>query len=101
MSTLALDDAAFLAAVEDASLPAFGHREHLRLAWLCLREGGPEAGAARTARLIRAYAEAKGAHAKFDAALTRRWTDRVWAAMEAAPGADFEALLAAAPELRA
>ena len=101
MSVLALDDAAFLAAVEDTSLPAFGHREHLRLAWLCLREEGPEAGAARAARLIRAYAEAKGAHSKFDAALTRRWTDRMWAAMEAAPGADFDGLLVAVPELRA
>jgi hypothetical protein len=100
MSAVALDDAAFMAAVDDASLPAFGHREHLRVALLCLRGDGREAGGARAAGLIKAYAEAKGAHSKFDAALTRRWMDRVWAAMEAAPGADFEALLAASPELR-
>ena len=99
MSAVALDDAAFLAAVADASLPAFGHREHLRVAWLCLREGGREVGGARAAALIKAYAEAKGAHSKFDATLTRRWMDRVWVAMEAVPGADFEALLAASPEL--
>ncbi|HTL98507.1 MAG TPA: hypothetical protein VL181_06850 [Holophagaceae bacterium] len=101
MSAVALDGAAFLAAVADASLEGFGHREHLRVAWLCLRESGRGAGGARAAALIKAYAEAKGARSKFDAALTRRWMDRVWAAMEAAPAADFEALLAASPELRA
>ena len=94
-----LTDAEFLAGVADASLPDFRHRDHLRLAWLCLRDHGPEAGAAHAARLIRLFAEAKGAHSKFDAALTRRWMDRVWAAMEALPGTDFEALLAASPEL--
>ena len=99
MSTAALSDSDFLAAVADASLPDFKHRDHLRLAWICLKREGPEAGAARAATLIRAYAEAKGAASKFDAELTRRWMDRVGAAMAESPGAGFDALLAAAPHL--
>jgi hypothetical protein len=93
-----LGDTDFLASVADASLSEFRHRDHLRVAWLCLREDGPEAGALRAAQLISAYAEAKGASSKFDLALTRRWTDRIWAAMEASPRMDFEALFAASPE---
>ena len=99
MSTATLNDPDFLAAVADASLPEFRHRDHLRLAWLCLRESGFEAGAARAAALIRGYAEAKGAASKFDADLTRRWMARVQGALDAAPGADFEAFLEAAPDL--
>lgn len=99
MTTTDLNDADFLAALADTSLPDFRHRDHLRLAWLCLREHGPDFAAARVASLIRAYAEAKGAHAKFDLALTERWMLRVKAAMDAAPGADFDGLLRAAPEL--
>ena len=99
MSTETLNDADFLAAVADATWPDFRHRDHLRLAWLCLREGSFEEGAERAAALIRAYAEAKGAASTFDAALTRRWTARVQAAMEGAPGADFDTLLAAFPDL--
>ncbi len=89
------DHGAFLQAVEDATLPAeaFDHRAHLRLAWICLRQGGEEPGT-RIAALIRAFAEAKGASGKFNPVLTRVWTARVGVGLEAAPGDDFDAFLA-------
>ena len=44
MSTGELSDTEFLAAVEATTYPGpqFGHRGHLRLGWLCLREHGFE-----------------------------------------------------------
>ena len=97
-----LTDEAFLAALEDGSLPgeAFGHRAHLRLTWLLLRRHGPEAGTARVAALLRTFSAAKGAAHKFHATLTRAWAARVAAALRACPEADFEHFLARSPQLR-
>ncbi|HJW09064.1 MAG TPA: hypothetical protein VJ483_05470 [Holophagaceae bacterium] len=101
MITVDMRDAAFLAAVADASLPAeqFDHRAHLQLAWVCLRQDGLEPGSPRVAGLIQAYAEAKGATGKFDVALTRAWMLRVGAALARTSGDDFTGFLAASPEL--
>ena len=97
----ALDDAAFLAALEDGSLPgeAFDHRAHLRLCWLLVRRHGPDAGAERVALLLRRFSAAKGAAHKFHVTLTRAWAACVAAALQASPDADLEQLLALHPEL--
>ena len=94
-------DAAFLAALEDGSLPgeAFDHRAHLRLCWLLVRRHGPEAGAERVAALLRTFSAAKGAAHKFHVTLTRAWTGCVAAALAASPDADFERFLLLHPEL--
>ncbi|WP_163871045.1 hypothetical protein [Myxococcus eversor] len=95
-------DADFLTAVEAATWPGerFRHREHLRLAWLCLRAEGFEGGLSRLRGLIRGYAMALGATGKYHETMTRGWAELVQGAMDAAPGsASLDALLEASPEL--
>jgi hypothetical protein len=97
-----LSDTEFLAAVEAATYPGdrFGHREHLRLGWLCLKPLGFEAGLERIRGLVRHYATALGAPGKFHETMTRAWAERMQGALEETPGCDtFEAFLAAHPEL--
>jgi len=101
-ATDALDDAAFLSAVETATLPGerFRHREHLRLAWLCLRAHGVEAGHARVRDLIQRYAAALGASGKYHETQTRAWVLLVGAGLAAAPaGETFGDFLGRCPEL--
>lgn len=95
-------DADFLAAVEAATWPGanFKHREHVRLAWLCLREHGFDSGLARVRTLIQRYAAALGATGKYHETLTRAWVELVQVGLEAAPGVtSFDAFLEARPEL--
>lgn len=97
-----LTDEAFLAAIEAATYPGkdFGHRAHVRLAWLCLREHGFEAGLERIRGLIQRYAAALGATGKYHETLTRAWAERVQVALEAVPdAASFDAFLESRPEL--
>jgi hypothetical protein len=67
-----LDDAQFLAAVADGSLPAsdFGHRQHLRLGWLHLQTASLEVAIERTCADITRFATHHGAHAKFHRTIT-------------------------------
>ena len=102
MSAVGLTDAEFLAAVEAATHPGeeFGHRAHLRLAWLCLRAHGREAGLERIRTLIREYATALGATGKYHETMTRAWAELLWRAMGETPeAATLDALLGAHPEL--
>ncbi|MCP3104096.1 hypothetical protein LZ198_35020 [Myxococcus sp. K15C18031901] len=97
-----LDDAAFLAAVDRATLPGerFRHREHVRLAWLCIRAHGVEAGHAKVRDLIQRYAAALGATGKYHETQTRAWVLLVGAAVAAAPtGETFADFLGRSPEL--
>lgn len=102
MSTGELSDAEFLAAIEATTYPGdkFGHRGHLRLGWLCLREHGFEAGLERIRTLVRGYATALGAAGKFHETMTRAWAEHMQAALDETPGiSSFDAFLAAHPEL--
>jgi hypothetical protein len=102
MDPKALSDADFLTAVEEATWPgpAFGHREHVRLAWLCLREHGFDTGLERIRTLIRHYATSLGATGKFHETQTRAWAEHVQAALDRGPHlATFDTFLSAAPEL--
>jgi hypothetical protein len=102
MSAGELSDAEFLAAVEATTYPGekFGHRGHLRLGWLCLREQGFEAGLERIRTLVRNYATALGAAQKFHETMTRAWAERMQVALDETPGiGSFEAFLVAHPEL--
>ncbi|MBU8900752.1 hypothetical protein DRW03_35715 [Corallococcus sp. H22C18031201] len=95
-------DAAFVAAVESATYPgaAFRHREHVRLAWLCLRAEGFVAGLERLRVLIRGFATANGAPGKFHETQTRAWAELVQAALDRAPRVDsFDDFLALHTEL--
>jgi hypothetical protein len=96
------DDGEFLAAVEAATWPGerFGHREHVRLAWLYLRRQGPEVGYARIRDTIQRYATALGAAGKYHETVTRAWSAHVYAALRESPGVEpFSDFLAAHPEL--
>lgn len=97
------DDREFLAAVEATTWPGerFGHREHVRLAWLYMRgHGTGEAGYAHIRDTIRRYATALGAAGKYHETMTRAWSAHVAAALRASPELKlFSAFLAAHPEL--
>ncbi|MDY7231445.1 hypothetical protein [Hyalangium rubrum] len=102
MNPESMSDKAFLEALESATYPKeqFGHRAHLRLGWLCLREQGFEEGLASIRTRIQRYATAVGAAAKYHETMTRVWAEHVQAALDATPElTSFDAFLAAHPEL--
>ena len=70
-----MNDDAFLAAFESGTLdPAgFRHRDHVRLAWICLdRESLPRA-LERVTSGLRRFTARHGASAKFHATVTSAW----------------------------
>ena len=81
------EDAAFLAGVEAATWPGerFGHREHVRLAWLLIGHHGPEEGAARLRTTISRYATALGAVGKYHETMTWAWSEYVARALRTPP----------------
>lgn len=91
-----LSDEEFLRQMVLAEFPAkdFHHEDHLRLAWLCLREGGNAEH--RMCELIRHFAEANGATRKFHLTMTLAWVRLV--AMAGAPS--FEEVMERFPQLR-
>jgi hypothetical protein len=64
---------------------AFGHREHVRLAWVYLRRHGRPGAERRMLAGLRAFAAAAGKPEKFNAALTLAWVARIDAAAAALP----------------
>lgn len=69
-------DDEFLAAFErgDVAPADFRHREHLRLAWACLRTGeGVEAAVSRMRDLIQRFAAAAGQATKYHETMTQFW----------------------------
>lgn len=97
-----MDDAAFVDAFEDLSLPsaAFDHRGHMRLALLTLARDGFEVTAVRLPQSIQRYATHLGAPEKFHATLTHALL-HLLEAERRAQGSErnWEALLEGAPAL--
>jgi hypothetical protein len=78
----------------------FGHREHLRLAWLCLSRDGEDRGAMRTIAAIRRVAAAHGASEKYHETITRFWLRLVSHHLETdAPASSFDDFLSHSPRL--
>lgn len=98
---LAPEDEAFLRAFEDGSLEkgAFRHRDHVRLAWLCLRLDTPERALARVAHGVRAFAARHGVPQLYHETLTRVWLRLVAGAMRGRADASFDTFAAARPWL--
>src|SRR5579864_8100124 len=95
-------DEAFRRSFERCEIPndAFRHREHLRLAWICLRESDLDAAAHRVGESIRRYAKHHGAGRKYHETLSRAWVRIVALARAETPGAEgFDELVAARPHL--
>ena len=97
-----MDDAAFVDAFEDLTLPpaAFDHWGHLRLALLTLARDGFELTAVRLPQAIQRYAAHLGAPEKFHATLTHALL-HLLEAERRAQGSErnWEALLEGAPAL--
>jgi hypothetical protein len=68
----------------------FGHRQHVHLAYLTVREHGTSRAITKIARWIRHLAVYEHAPQKYNATMTRAWTEIVGHYVEADPAvADF------------
>ncbi|MDX1454644.1 MAG: hypothetical protein R3217_04225 [Gammaproteobacteria bacterium] len=96
-----MNDAEFLQALEDCSLPseAFNHRNHLRAAWLYLEQGPLAEAAMKCSLAIQRYATTIGAPEKFHLTLTLALMHIIAARRDAYPAPDWEAFLESCPEL--
>ena len=89
-------DAAFLEAF-DAGRPeggVFGHREHLRLAWILIDRRGIDAAAPEIERRLQHLAEAHGMPEKYNRTMTLFWVRLVAHVSERRPAATFAEFLA-------
>ncbi|MBL8898183.1 MAG: hypothetical protein JNM84_11175 [Planctomycetes bacterium] len=96
-----MNDSDFAAAFRDASLPttAFHHRDHVRLAWIYLRELGPDAALPRFAVDLQSYARAHGVSGLYHATITGAYLELIAARLAALPQASWEEFAVAYPEL--
>ncbi len=96
-------DRVFARAFERGEIPAaeFGHRAHVRLAWVYLREAGSfEAALARIRDGIKQFAAAAGASQKYHETLTVLWMRLLDDAAARVPdGCSYDELLQRCPEL--
>jgi hypothetical protein len=97
-----MDDASLVARFEDCTLPAseLGHREHVRLAWLYLREAPFETAAPRFCAGLRRFAASLGKADRYHETITWAYlalvNERLHA--EGSPP-EFEAFARANPDL--
>ncbi len=97
-----LGDAAFIRAFETCELSneAFHHRDHIRLAFIYLRQYGEFEAQRRIAAGIRKFAARHGKSDKYHETITLTWLRLVADAMRSVPvNAGFEELTRARPEL--
>jgi hypothetical protein len=98
-STLPPELAGILAEVTPRGTP-FRHRQHIHLAWVAVRRYGASRAPAVVARWIRYVAAYERAPQKFNATMTRAWTELVAHHVSDGPaGTDFAAFAAANPGL--
>jgi hypothetical protein len=96
-----LHDGEFLRLVESGRIERFGHREHLRLAFLAVRrEQTLDQAIERCRSGIRAVATAQGAPDRYHETITAAWATIVGSIASARPAATFDELLDRHPELR-
>jgi hypothetical protein len=94
-----MDDYGF-ALVESGRIETFGHREHLRLAFLAARASETvDEVAARCRAGIQAVAAAKGVPGVYHETITAAWAAVLLDAASSLPDGGFEALLERHPEL--
>ncbi len=94
-----MDDQALLAAFEACSLERLPHRDHLRIAWLYLRDAPFERAALRFCDNLRRFAAARGKPGLYHATITWAYLALVSERDAAAPAPDFDAFAAANPDL--
>lgn len=97
-----MNDDEFVEAFLSGSLPPaqFHHRDHLRLAWVLVRQQGTEAASHTITAGIRRFAAAHGQAEKYHETITRFWVRIVGHMASACPEiADFSTFLATFPQL--
>ena len=97
-----MNDAEFLAALEDTTLPPaeFGHAGHVRAAYLYLRTADFPTALARIRASIRRYAEALGQPDRYHETITVAYTALINQHMQTrGPAADWLEFITANPEL--
>jgi hypothetical protein len=97
-----MNDEEFVRAFLDRSLSptGFHHRDHVRLAWLLVRQRDVEWATGTLTQGIRRLAAAYGQADKYHETLTRFWVRLVGHLEQARPDiADFEAFVAAFPHV--
>lgn len=101
MTTAVMDDAAFVAAFEACTLPSalFDHREHVRLAWLYLREQPLLEALARFIESLQRYAGSLGASAKYHETITYAFLFLIHERMARREASSFEEFADANPDL--
>ena len=94
-------DLELLSAFEACTIPntAFGHREHVRVAWLYLRVAPFEHAAYRFCTSLRRFAEAHGKPALYHETITWAYLALVNERRAAQDHADFDAFAAANADL--
>jgi hypothetical protein len=93
------DPRAFLDAFEAGTLQRFEHRDHIRMAWLYLREDGLEGGRRRIAEGLRRFLALKGVPV-INETVTQFWIEVVWLRLSETPElSEFEAFIGRHPGL--
>jgi hypothetical protein len=96
----AMNDSEFLQHFEMAHLPAFPHREHIRMAWLYLRRDGWEQGYQAIQKGLRHFAAAHGQSQKYHESITRFWALLVYHGIQTKPEiSSFDDFVSAFPFL--
>lgn len=98
---LSPDEELFLRAARAGTIDPFGHREHVRLAFVAAKatDGSPAAITAVCEVAIRRIATRAGQPDRFHATITRGWATLVAHHVAETPHLSFDQLLEAAPEL--
>lgn len=93
LTSAAMTDADFLAAIENCSYPIadFHHAEHLRLGWLLLSKMDRVSASARAARAIRRLTQHYGRADRYHETVTQAWM-RLLASHEERAFGEFLAL---------
>jgi hypothetical protein len=96
-----MTDDEFLAAFEAGRVAKedFHHRDHLRLAWACLRHAEEAEALARVRAAICRFAESHGVTPLYHETITRFWISRMAAVMRTSAAPDFASLAERHPEL--
>lgn len=96
-----LDASTFVARFRDGTLGTdhFHHRDHVRMAWLYVREHGLEAAVTRFTADLRAFALAKGAPGLYHATITVAYLTLVAERLCVTPDAEWDTFAAAHADL--
>lgn len=97
-----MNDSDFIAAFEEGTLPeeCFHHRDHVRAAWLLLKEDAPAAALDRFSAALRRFASTKGKAGLYHETITWAYVLLINERMErAGRGLDWERFAAANSDL--